>query len=480
MNHRGWAPSGFLVSLVCVTVMLAACGNDTSGWNGMGTEGGDYASDSNSAVLVGVSGVAWSATSTPSDGTTKTTTSGVTNDAGKFEVGSQEICTTTTDSQGTATQSCDYTSYEAPSLSIGGVSLPPLESPLNGYATARYALLDFGAAAFNVASFILMGNSNSGDPLANGIQLSTGFSTTDCQPFDWSTENIQQDAACFLTQANKDGVQHSWPSADTVNQFLQSQWLHVHAGMYYGDEFNTATAAYPTPGSLFGNANAVVEVDGTTVGWLDYTGDGNRNNLPGVPWSGSLALTSEQGGSLIDTTGSTAPIPNMTVNFDVSVNGAEVTYQTADGSLAGTTERSDEVGAPAFPGMYLDAEPAISFPKYHFLEQNVSYTRPGQSSPDNYVLYLVIGYGSYVEGELDLWPPQPLGTAPPMYLEMYGQLNKDNTVTLHWFQDNITKKVPTSKAMTLTFDPNAVTLSGELIGYDGTPWTTITIQGWRT
>lgn len=472
MTHKSSARIAGVVCLLSGCSLLVSCGGDggSGGWDGNGGEGGDYGADPNAAVLVGVGGVAWSAVNTHTDGST-TTATGVTNDAGKFDVASKSTCTTTTDNQGKQTTTCSYSGFEAPRLSIGGNPLPSLPIPDQGYASARYTLMDFGAAAYNVAAFVLMGKSNPGDPLLNGIQLSTGFSSTDCPSFDWNTPNIEQDAACFLTQANKDGVQHSWPTADTVNQFLRSQWLHAKAGYYSGWQANTATSAYPTARTLTGNSDAIVAVDGTTEGWLDYTGSKPPSDLPAVSWSGTLAPTTGQGDSLTYTTDGAAPIPNLMVAFDVDRYGANIAYQTADGTLAGTGD----------PRMGLGRMPAIDFPKYHFLLKNVSYTRPGQTSPDNYVLRLEIGYGSYVEGELNSWPPLPSGTSPPMWLDLYGQLNKDNTVTLHWFSDTITKKGPASNStMTLTFDPTAVTLSGDLVGYDGRAWTTITIQGWRT
>lgn len=476
-----------LLSVAYAAILLTSCGGSgRSGWDGAGIDSGNVALDPNDAVLVGIAGVAWSATNTAvsdSGEPTTSTTTGVTDDTGEFKVASITTCTTTTDPKSGKTATiCDYSGYQPPSLTIGGLALPPLPAPLNGYAQARYALLDFGTTAFNVASFVLMGNSAAGNPLINGIALSSGFSTTDCPAFDWSTVNIQQDAACFLTQANKDGVQHSWPSADTVSQFLQAQWLRVHAGMYSGYQETTASAAYPTTGTLSGNSAAIVDLDGTVEGWLDYTGSAQPNSLPGMAWSGTLALTvAAQGGSLTYTSSSAAPLPDMKVTFGVGVNGAEVTYQTADGSLAGTTTKYDSNGSPVDPGMTgPDIEPAIIFPKYHFQIKDLSYTRPGQSDPDHYMFDLQIGYGSYAQGGLNPWPPLPAGATPPMWLDMYGQLNQDNTVTLHWYPDTVTKIPPTSKAMTLRFDPATLTLRGDLVGYDGSAWTRVTIQGWRT
>lgn len=475
------------LSVGYATILLTSCGGSSpGGWDGNGIDSGNVALDSNGAVLVGIAGVEWSVTNTTvsdSGERTTNTSTGVTDDTGEFEVASTTTCTPTTDpTSGKTVTICDYSGYQPPSLTIGGLALPALPTPLNGYAQARYALLDFGTAEFNVASFVLMGNSAPGDPLINGITLSPGFSTTDCPAFDWSTANIQKDAACFLTQANKDGVQHSWPSADTVNQFLQAQWLRVHAGMYSGYQETTASATYPTTGTLSGNSAAIVDLDGTVEGWLDYTGSAQPNSLPGIAWSGTLALTvAAQNGSLTYTSSGAAPLPDMTVTFGVGVNGAEVTYQTADGSLAGTTTKYDSNGNPVNPGMAgPDIEPAIIFPKYHFQIKDLSYTRPGQSNPDHYMLDLQIGYGSYAQGGLNPWPPLPVGATPPMWLDMYGQLNRDNTVTLHWYPDTVTKIPPTSKAMTLKFDPATLTLSGDLIGYDGSIWTRVTIQGWRT
>jgi hypothetical protein len=453
--------------------LLTACGG---GGGGSGSDGGggggdatisDSWSPSAGRLAGGLEGAAYKYQQTSLDGSTTAEQTGTTDLAGKFDFGyyQPQTCTNTTDSNGKATLTCVASgnpSYTPTSFSFCGAAVPPLPPPLFSAGNVpAYTAWDFfkdQTSIDNLASIQLMCNSNSGDPLITGIKLAVN--TADGQSINLSSQNIQQDAATLQTQAKAaDGQAHNWPSAQAVSDFLTGTFRCTRAGLYGGTQWNTATAGYAAQ-SLSGDFSAFVGFDGHVDGFFDFTRGDSKGNTSNAPYLGSIAFsgafpTIAPGGvvSFSYTAPASAPLPNLTVNFTSTPYGAAGTYQTADGSIAGSTSLSN-VG--------------VAFPKYRFLKENVQYTRPGAAAPETFVMVIDVGYDDKAEGNLINFPALPWGsllTAP--YLVLSGHLD-GNTLTLEWYDDETktTDKLP----FTLTLDKNTNTLTGAFPGYNGEPF----------
>jgi hypothetical protein len=489
---RGYARDGqrrteaWRATAVAACAALAACGGDAASVSD-GDGGPDSQRDVASARLVGgVEGMSYASSTTYSqNGTSQTaTSSGVTDAAGRFEAGiyQQQTCATDIFSQ----QSSCTTGpafYGITTLSICGQRLPtlPAPAPTTLYQVPGYTAWDLfnnQTAINNFAAVTLMANTNTGDPAKTGIVLSTALQTGSCQTFDWNTANIQQDAASLQTAAKGDGLAHEWPGAAAVTTYLTTTYLCAHSGLYGGEQFNTETPGYPA-GTLSGSFFVIVDAQGSANGYFDFSISGTPPVPSAVPFAGTVTIAPGGIGTVSYTAPADAPIPNMTVSMSLLPNGATATWQSADGSLAGSTAIASSSGGTN-PGLAPDTE--VPFPKYRFLMRDVSYTRPGSAAPGNFVFVMDVGYDNHVEGTLQPWPPLPSG-ANPGFLGWHGSMS-GNTINLQWWP--IKGEQPgatTSAIVSLSFDPASTTLTGPFIGKDGGTFTTFTaarpLQGCR-
>jgi len=470
MHTRAWTFGATLF-----VVLLAGCGG---GGGGDGTTFNSDYSPSAGRLAGGVQGAPFNYPQTTSDGSSITAGTGITDIAGQFQFGfyQPETCTSTLGANEQTTQSCVATgnpSYSPTTLTICGAAGPPLAAPLltSGNVPA-YTSWDFFSdqtSINNFASLQLMCNVNSGDPLVTGIKLAVD--NTAGVSLNFASPTFQQDAAALQTNAQKDGQAHNWPSAQAVNDYLTGIFRSSRAGLYEAYQRNTATTGYPA-GSLLGNFSAFVGFDGHVDGFFDFTGSDSQGNtstppiLASIPFSGGFPTIAPGGVvNFTYTAPATAPLPNLTVNFTSTAYGATGTYQTADGSIAGTT---------TFSGYNLGTY-GVAFPKYRFLKENVQYTRPGSATPENFVMTMDIGYDNKATGYLVNFPELPVGASPtPLYLDWWGTLS-GNTLTLQWYDDVTNTNNPANKQpFKLTLDPTTNTLTGAFPGYDGETFITFT------
>lgn len=494
MTHTSsGARIGSVVCLLSGCSLLISCG----GGNGDNSDSAfSGASQADARLVGGIDGVAYVADSTTTDTstnvTTTKTTTGVTNKAGQFAFGFSQGQTCTTD-QATKKETCvpsGPTTFGTMRFSLcDGVTLPTLQGPTANVVgqLPSYTVWDLfadEASVRNAASVFLMLNSNSGDPVANGIKLPAALAKATCQGFSWSTPNIQQDAASLQAAAKADGLPHDWASSQAVTDYLNKTYLCSHSGVYTGLHANTETPGHPA-GTISGQFYAFVDSQGQVEGYMDFAGWNFSSNAEAtapfdgpVPFSGPIAIAPGGVGSVSYTAPATAPLPNMKVAMNLVAYAASGTWQTADGSMAGSTVRSTSSGLDL--GMELGADAA--FPKYRFLAKNLAFTRPGQSTPDNVVLAIDVGYDNQVHGGLSYWPPIPRNKKYPMYLDWHGKMS-GNTVTMQWYDDNLTKTPACTQSISLTFDPETTSLTGAVIGYDCGTFKTFTradrLQGCR-
>jgi hypothetical protein len=432
-------------------------------------------------------------TDTSTNVTTTKTDSGMTNKAGQFTFGFSQGQTCSIDPN-TQKQTClpsGPTTFGSVQFSLcAGVTLPTLQGPAAQVGVGQlpsYTVWDLftdEVSVRNAASVLLMLDSNSGDPVTNGIQLPSALRKSSCQGFSWSTPNIQQDAAPLQTAARADGLPHDWPSAQAVTDYLKKTYLCSHSGVYSGLHANTETSGHPAE-TIAGQFYAIVDYQGQVEGYMDFQGwnssDSAQYAAPfdgAVPFAGKIAIAPGGVGTLRYMAPATAPMPYLNIAMNLVAYGASGTWQTGDGSMAGSTVRSDSNGL----NLGMDLESRVAFPKYRFLSKTLSFTRPGQSEADNVVLILEVGYDNAVGGGLTYWPPIPRNKKFPMYLEWHGKMT-GNTVSFQWYDDTRTKIPATTQAITLTFDPKRTALTGDVIGYDGGTFRTFTsaepLQGCR-
>lgn len=472
MIHRRSARNvrGTFVATALATLLLVSCsgggGGDDSSTNA------DWSfSQGNGRLVGGIDGVPFTAqiaiTDTSTNSTKTTTTTGVTDAAGKFTFGySQDTkCTTDKDFKETCVSSGPAT-YGNTTFSIcGGVALPILPGPGSGDVVVRtapaYTAWDFFSdqtSIDNLASVLLMANTNSGDPAKTGVRISSALRDGTCADFNWSSPNIQQDAASVQSTAKKDGTAHDWPKAAAVRDYLTKTYLCSHSGRYGGTHVNIATAGYPAA-TISGDFAAFVGFDGEVEGYVDF---GDRTDTPYsgvVPFRGTVAIAPGGVGSVSYTAPADAPVPNMRVSLRLLPYGANGSWQSADGSVGGSTAHSD--GQTAGMSVYSYA----GFPKYRFLKKDVSYTRPGASAPENFVMTMDVNYDGEANGALLPWPPRPRSD-PADILTWDGTMN-GNAISLHWNAGSKDTTPTTDKPITLTLDPETGSLTGTFPGKDG-------------
>jgi hypothetical protein len=465
---------------------LAACGGGSATVSD-GDGGPDAQRDVASARLVGgIEGLSYTSSTTYSqNGTSQTdTSSGVTDAAGRFEAGiyQQQTCGTDIFSQ----QSSCTTGpafYGSTTLSVCGQSLPtlPAPKPTTIYQVPGYTAWDLfntQTAIDNFAAVALMANTNAGDPAKTGIVVSAALQTGSCHTFDWNTANIQRDAASLQTAARGDGLAHDWPGATAVSDFLTTTYLCARSGLYGGQQVNTETPGYPA-GTLSGPVYAIVDAQGSVTGSFDFSLTGTPPVSGAIPFAGTVAIAPGGVGTVSYTAPADAPLPNMTLTMRLLTNGASVSWQTADGTLGGSTASAASSGGTN-PG--LTPVTHTPFVKYRFLMRDVSYTRPGHAAPDNFVMTMDVGYDDSVEGSLWPWPPLPKGASGGFLLwrgSMSGQ-----TVNVQWYPATSDKSgATTSEIISLSFDSGSTTLTGQFIGQDGGTFITFTtarpLQGCR-
>jgi hypothetical protein len=472
-----------LARAVAICAALVACGGETASVSD-GDGGPDADRDVASARLVGgIKGIGYASSTTYSQtGANQTATAtGVTDAAGRFELGiyQQQSCGTDPFTQQT-TCTTGPVFYGGTTLSICGQALPTLQAPqpTTLYQVPEYTAWDLfrnQRAIDNFGAVVLMANSSGGDPAKTGIVLSTSLQTGLCQTFDWNTPNIQQDAASLQTMAKGDGQTHDWPSAAAVTEYLTTTYLCAHSGMFGGTQFNIETPGYPAR-TLSGGFIAIVDAQGNVNGSFDFSLTGVPPVPGAIPFAGTVAIAPGGVGTVSYTAPADAPIPNMTVSMSLLPNGATATWQTADGTLAGATALPSSGGTN--PG--LAPETHVPFPKYRFLMRDVSYTPPGSAAPGNFVLFMDVGYDNHVEGGLQPWPPKG---AKPNTLVWHGSMS-GNTINVQWFPtDGEQPGATTSAIVSLTFDPASTTTTGTFIGKDGGTFATFThtrpLQGCR-
>jgi hypothetical protein len=473
--------TGLCLLMLC-SILLVACG--------FGKSGGDNTSGSDPAdgrLVGGIEGVTFSSQSSYTDPTTGATTSKVSNgstgEAGQFKFAYIEPEPCTTDSSGK--QTCDYIGinvYGPATFSIcDGVSFTAPGPTTYGFQTASFTQLDLfpdPTAAENLASVELMANANSGDPAKTGIKLSSALLGATCQSFDWATKNLQQDAASIQTAAKKDGLPHAWPDAQTASDFVTKTYLCSHSGVYGGTQYNIETPGYPAQ-SMSGNFWAFVDATGQVDGFFDFTGALGGAPLVGpIPFSGNVSIARGSIGTVTYTAPADALLPGLNVGMSLYPNGATGTWQTADGSIAGSTAYTSPGWGPGV-GLYNES---VAFPRYRFLAKNLTYTPPGGNAPRKYVLTLEVGYDNQVNGGLAPWPPDPKLTVSA-FLAWGGSLS-GNTLSLYWISDPNRPSDPSSQLeFRLTLDPDTNTLTGVFPGYNDEPFESFTtsqpLQGCR-
>lgn len=474
MQTRAWSFSGALVA-----VGLAGCGG--SGKND-GSALDSTWSAASGRLVGGVEGAPYSSPPTSTNGGTTTPQSGITDVSGQFQFGSSqaETCSSSTDSNGQLIQTCTPTgnpSYSPTTFVICGATVPALPGPLlTSGSVPAYTPWDFFAdqtSIDNLAALLLMCNANSGDPLQTGIKLAV--TTSSGQSINFASPTFQQDAAALQAAARKDGQPHNWPTAQAISDYLTGVFRCSRAGLYAGQQWNTETLAYPAM-SLSGNFSAFVGFDGEVNGFFDFTGEDAEQPpyVGSTAFSGSFGTTPGGTVSFTYSAPANAPQPYMTVIFTSTAYGATGTYQTADGSIVGsTTLAGSDLGVLG-----------VAFPKYRFLLKNVLYTRPGATGAETFALTMDVGYDNNATGYLINFPALPRGSSPtPLYLSWGGTLN-GTTLTLQWYDDVENSPDPASKTpFTLTLDPTSNTLTGAFPGYDRAPFITFTasnpLQGCR-
>lgn len=452
-----------------VTCMLPACGG---GGDSDSADGPDSSDPSAGRWVVGVEGVQFSYQKIIGASGAATPTTGETSASGKFNFGFFQAETCTTDLT-TNKQTCTPSGpriYKPTAFSICGVPItelapPPVEA--DTWAAPTYTVWDFFSdqtAIENMASVLLMANGNKGDPLTAGIKLA--LKNSSCQPFDWTTTNIQQDAASIQTAAKADGAAHDWPSPQAVSDYLLGTYRCSRAGLYFGLQRNTASSSYAEQ-TLSGAFEAIVDFNGHVEGAFDFSrGPGAAPIAGPILFSGDYTIAPGGVGSLTYVAPDVAPFPGMTITMTLHPFGATGSYRTADGALVGTTASTDN------PGMDISTwQPSA---KYRFIQKNVSYTRPSGTTPENFVLWMEIGNDNEVSASLRDWPSTPFNEPLRGYLSLHGTM-EGNSVKLEWYDDNLHKDIPANKQpFTLTLDPNANSLTGNFPGYDGRTFLTFT------
>jgi hypothetical protein len=466
-----------LVAALFLT-LLAACGGGGSESDGVDNPD---SFDASAGRFVGVEGVQFSYQKISGASGASTPTTGETGVSGKFNFGYFQAQTCKTDSE-TKKETCSASGppiYKPTAFSICGVSMaelppPPAEADIRGAPT--YTAWDFFSdqtSIDNMASVLLMGNVNKGDPLTTGIKLS--LKNSSCQSFNWTTPNIQQGAASIQTTAKADGLAHDWPSPQAISDYLLGTYRCSRAGAYFGIQENAASSNYAAR-TLSGSFEAIVDFDGHVEGAFDFTrGPGTAPYAGPVLFSGDYTIAPGGVGSLTYVAPDSAPYPGMTITMSLFPYGATGSYQTADGSLAGTTASTND------PGMGISTSAPLA--KYRFIEKNVSYTRPGGTAPENFVLWMEVGSDNDVSASLREWAPSPWNEPLRGFLSLHGSMN-GNSVKLEWYDDTIHKDTPANKQpFTLTLDPSTSRLTGIFPGYSGEPFITFTdsqpLQGCR-
>jgi len=509
----------YSAALLLFTLMLASCGggdnatsdpapaatntptNHEAGYGFSYTNPGAFGKTS-----LGVAGLGWTAT-TPDDptvdgGTTHTHT-GVTNLGGEFLLTYATSCFTEVSIAGTIT-TCTAGSIQPPQLTMCDAPLPQVAGPVNVVnALINYSVYDLAPdeqSAHNLQSAWLMANT-SGDPLKTGIVLpdySKRAAPCNGNSIVWSapTDQFRQSAGGLqaATETADANAAHPWHPDDEVRAVARSGFLCSRAGVYWttnhGPSFDPTNVTVPEYG---GNANLIVDLDGTITGWLDFSGTwfpGPSSTWPTtypspITFSAQLSDHIAAGGKTQFTViPDASPWPNTTVTLQFPAEGAVVSYQTADGSHWGSTLDTFDA---LLPNSYIFYGP-VEFPKYVFLLKNVSYTRPGHTAPETFVGSLEIGYNSTVQAHFLQWPPLPWGGKyQEGWLNLSGTLDTTtNIVTLTWDQDDLSTgdgsplpPAPTKTVITLQLDPNAITVGGTFVGYDGSPWGKLTFPGCR-
>jgi len=450
-------------------------------------------------TAVGVQGLEWAAT-VPTDATKQgsptTTQTGFTNLGGEFLLTFAPNCTTTTITDPntgatTSTTTCIPSGVQPPQLKMCDAPLPQPAAPVNAvHAPLIYSAYDLAPdeqSALNLQSAWLMANTNSGDPLKTGIVLpdykSLGVACNGASIL-WGagTADFQQSAAGLLAASQADGKTHVWHSDEEVRAVARASFIASRVGDYMGRHFQHKGAGDP---ELGGNAIVVVDLDGTITGWLDFSDSSYPGDVSTWPttspapisFSAQLADHIAAGGKTVFTVqADSSPWPNTTVTMEFGPEGVNVTYQTADGAESGSSKN-------AYEGMMNNYAffSYVTFPKYQFLLKNVSYTRPGHTTPENFIGEMTIGYDNSVTVNFWEWPP--LGwpcVEHGLELNLSGSLDPTtNVITIGWLYDLCTHTQPTKTPITLQLDPTAVTVSGTFIGFDGKPWTDLTFPGAR-
>jgi len=502
-------------TLLLSSLLIASCGGDkansssdpSTNTNATGQLPYGFSYSDTAAfgkTSVGVAGLGWVAT-VPDDpnkvGGSTHTQVGYTNLGGEFLLTFTPACTTYTDPNSKKdTTTCSAGSVQPPQLKMCDATLPQIAAPvLTVTGALNYSVYDLAPdeqSALNLQSAFLMANTNSGDPLQTGITLpdyAKRSAPCNGDSIAWGAPTAQFQLSAgglqAATQTADANASHPWHSDDEVRAVARSGFISSRAGLYVGTHsvpnFDYKTATVPGYG---GNADLIVDLDGTITGWLDFSNSwypGDTSTWPTtypapITFSAQLADHIAAGGKTSFTvTPDASPWPNTTVTMEFFAEGASVSYQTADGSHSGTSKTS-------FHGLLPNAFTFYgytAFPKYVFLLKNVSYTRPGHSAPESFVGNLVIGYDNKAQANFTQWPPLPYpGVDQEGWLNLAGTLDPTtNVVTLGWLQDLVAPQTPppTKTPVTLQLDPNAITVGGTFVGYDGSPWTSLTLPGRR-
>lgn len=457
-------------------------------------------------TAVGVAGLGWKAT-VPDDptkiGGSTHTQEGYSNAGGEFLLTFTPACTTTTDpTTKKSTTTCKAGSVQPPELFMCDAPLPQVAPPVNTVnGPLNYSVYDLAPddqSALNLQSAFLMGDTNSGEPLKAGIKLAEYTSVSvpphcngDAIVWGAPTAQFQLSAGGLLaaTQAADATASHFWHSDDEVRTVARSGFLCSRAGFYSGRQSVPTFDSKATVPQYGGNADFIVDFDGTITGWLDFSNSwypGDVSTWPTtypapITFTAKLADHIAAGGkTTFNVIPDASPWPDTTVTMGFFAEGATVSYQTADGSQSGTSKDAYVALLPNVSQFY----GFTAFPKYVFLLKSVSYTRPGHSAPENFVGDLAIGYDNKVLATFTQWPPLPYGGTPEKqegWLNLSGTFDPTtNVVTLEWLQDLLNgSNHPTKTPITLQLDPNAITVGGTFVGYDGSPWGNLTLPGCR-
>ena len=266
------------------------------------------------------------------------------------------------------TSSCPY--YYDIDMSICGTPLPKVEGlaeffpaflPQNT-ANVTYQLPGGYNAAFGVytwlptdsssavdfASRMLVANNvtrvsmmaSTSTNLADGLQLSPAVASGNCQPFSYSSTNLQADTASMQSIAPS-----PLPSVDAGNAYLSEMLVCRMAGAWQG--YNDAYITTPNSTqetTISGDASLVFDVAGNMTGYMDFQKNAAGIYTGSVNFGGTVSLASDE----IDFT---IPAGSGPLSYtDISVQqvitnyyGASIDFQGPDGTKGGST-RMQKVG----------------------------------------------------------------------------------------------------------------------------------------